>query len=145
MVPHIAPESWPPWPASRTTAPTDLRVADDAMDGARSVTGIETSQIKEASMSSSPIQAVPFFITRPIRNRRNILPPNLSVTHALLHPTKHDNESPCSRRAQAPPLRRPLCSVVLVDICRWRRAPEVFSHHLSVNTCTRRSRHREPT
>src|SRR6202022_1488174 len=110
----FAPESWPPWPGSRTTTANGSCGAGARVDvGGAFDFEVHCNQANDAIMSSNPTQATVFRSARAIRNRdRNIASSAIAEsTRGLLHRIRPDNESPCSHRARGWLLR-----------CRRRRA-----------------------
>src|SRR5258707_13504164 len=89
--PHIAPESWPLWPGSRTTSVNGAGAAVRRDEVAGRGLDRTCHQTNDATISESPNHATMFFIAPPKPNRpRNIV--TFEEPTALLRLPKFDNE-----------------------------------------------------
>src|SRR5437588_252267 len=130
MVPHIAPESCPPWPGSRTTKVNGAGAATRRIEVA--VRGIERTchQRNDPSMSESPSQVTMFCIVPPKpKRRRDIV--TFEDWNAVLRLTKSDTESHSCCRVRAQPLQYWNWQAARRDISGSHPSPAIPSCRLS--------------
>src|SRR6516164_10996920 len=115
VVPHIAPESWPPWPGSSTTrvngAGAALRRTEVAGRGIERI----CHQANDATITANPSPATMFFMVAPTPIRQDIA--IFEDSSAIVRPEDFGSELRFLRRVRARLLQLRHWSIAHLDIC----------------------------